>query len=133
MDRHIRVEGPAQRPAETLALRRGACRDITVLFLAACRTLGIPGRFVSGYQSRAQTPDGQRHLHAWAEAFYVLASGGRGMVTPSHCPASLGRACAPRAAPEQAATMPVEGGFYGPADGSMLTSTLDTSVRIATG
>ena len=42
---------------------------MTVLFLAACRSLGVPARFVSGYQAHADTPDGRRHLHAWPEAF----------------------------------------------------------------
>ena len=65
----IRDDGAARRPEETLALGHGACRDVTILFLAACRSLGAPARFVSGYQAKADTPDGRRHLHAWAEAF----------------------------------------------------------------
>ncbi len=62
----IRPDGAARPPEETLALGHGACRDVTMLFLAACRSLGIPARFVSGYQAHADTPDGRRHLHAWA-------------------------------------------------------------------
>ena len=69
MDRHIRPQGAAQSPAHTLATGKGACRDLTVLFMTACRSLGIPARFVSGYQAHADTPDGRRHLHAWAEVF----------------------------------------------------------------
>ncbi len=65
----IRDEGAARPAAATLALGHGACRDVTNLFLAACRSLGAPARFVSGYQAKADTPDGRRHLHAWPEAF----------------------------------------------------------------
>jgi hypothetical protein len=66
-DRQLRVEGAAQAPEQTLASARGACRDLSVLLLAACRSLGMAGPFVSGYQGQEQTPDGRRHLHAWAE------------------------------------------------------------------
>jgi transglutaminase-like putative cysteine protease len=68
-DRQVRHTGDAQSAAETLATRRGACRDLTVLFLAAARSLGFAARFCSGYQAAAQTPDGQRYLHAWPEVF----------------------------------------------------------------
>ena len=68
-DRHIRPDGAAQAPAHTLATGRGACRDLAVLFMTACRSLGIAARFVSGYQANADTPDGRRHLHAWPEVF----------------------------------------------------------------
>ena len=78
----IRPDGAARPPEETLALRHGACRDVTTLFLAACRSLGIPARFVSGYQAHADTPDGRRHLHAWPEAF-VAASAGAPMIQPT--------------------------------------------------
>lgn len=130
IDRQIRVEGAAQSPAQTLTSGRGACRDITVLFLAACRTLGIPGRFVSGYQARSQTPDGERHLHAWAEVF--VPSVGWSAWDPTHGVRVSDGHVALCAAPEQSATMPVEGGFFPPLEVESVTSTLDTSVRIAT-
>ena len=41
----IQIEGPARTPAHTLATGRGACRDVTVLFMAACHSLGIAARF----------------------------------------------------------------------------------------
>jgi transglutaminase-like putative cysteine protease len=126
MTAHVRHEGAAQRAGTTLATRRGACRDITVLFLAACRSQGIPARFVSGYHARTQTRDGQRYLHAWAEAF-VPGRGWSGW-DPTHGLRAADGHVALCAAPEQADTMPVEGGFYGNAQ----TSTLDWSLRIAT-
>ncbi len=45
----IREEGDAQPPEQTLATRTGACRDLTVLFMECCRSLGLAARFVSGY------------------------------------------------------------------------------------
>ncbi len=124
--RAIRIEGAAQPPARTLASGRGACRDLTALFMAACRSLGIAARFVSGYQAHAETADGDRHLHAWPEVFLPDA-GWRGF-DPTHGTAVSDGHVALCAAPDQAATMPIEGGFYG--DG--VTATLDYRVRIAT-
>ena len=123
--RNIRIEGAAQAPARTLAAGRGACRDLTVLFMAACRSLGIAARFVSGYQAHAETADGDRHLHAWPEV--LLSDAGWRGFDPTHGTAVSDGHVALCAAPEQAATMPIEGGFYG--DG--VTATLDYRVRIA--
>ena len=109
----IRDGGAARTPAETLALGHGACRDVTVLFLAACRSLGLPARFVSGYQAEAQTPDGRRHLHAWAEAL-LPGAGWRGY-DPTHGLSVTDGHVALCVAPGQAATMPVEGGYFGEA------------------
>ncbi len=122
----IRPEGAARPPEETLALGHGACRDVTLLFLAACRSLGVPTRFVSGYQAHAETPDGKRHLHAWPEAF-VPTLGWRAY-DPTHGVDVKDGHVALCAAPDQAGTMPVEGGFYG----RPVTSSLAYSVEIAT-
>ena len=130
IDRGIRPEGAAQSPETTLAIRSGACRDLTVLFVTACRSVGMAGRFVSGYQARAQTPDGRRHLHAWAEV-HRPGVGWSGW-DPMHDVRVSDGHVALAAAPGQAETMPVEGGFYTLPGTSELTSTLDHSVRIAT-
>jgi transglutaminase-like putative cysteine protease len=124
-NRHIRPSGAAQSPEHTLATGRGACRDITMLFIAACRSLGVAARFVSGYQAYAETPDGRRHLHAWPEVF-LPGSGWLGFDPTHGLPVADGHV-ALCAAPDQAATMPVEGGYYGDA----VSSTLDYDVRIA--
>jgi transglutaminase-like putative cysteine protease len=126
--RHIRPTGQARSASETLALREGACRDLTVLFLESCRHLGIAGRFVSGYQALAQTPDGQRHLHAWAEV-WLPGAGWRGWDATHGMRAGEGHV-ALCAAPTQEATMPIEGGFF--FQGTVVNSTLDHSVRIRT-
>jgi len=122
----IRAEGAARRPEQTLALGHGACRDVTILFIAACRSLGIPARFVSGYQAEADTPDGRRHLHAWPEAF-IPGEGWRAY-DPTHGLAVGEGHVALAAAPEQAGTMPLEGGYFGDA----VTSTLAYRVEIET-
>lgn len=122
---HIRDGGFAQAPQVTLATGAGACRDTAVLFIAAARAMGIPARFVSGYQARAETADGGRHLHAWPEV-HLLGLGWRGY-DPTHGLAVEDGHVALCAGPDQAATMPLEGGFWG--DG--VTSTLEYVVRIA--
>lgn len=124
IDRQIRVEGAAQTPAQTLATGRGACRDLTVLYLAVCRSLGVAGRFVSGYQGQEASPDGKRHLHAWPEVF-VPELGWLGWDPTHGVPVGPGHV-ALCAAPDQAATMPVDGGFY--FNGPTVTSTLGYSI-----
>jgi transglutaminase-like putative cysteine protease len=128
IDRHVRPSGNAREAHETLALGSGACRDLTVLFLAACRCQGLAARFVSGYQAQAQTPDGQRHLHAWAEVF--LPGAGFHGWDPMHGVRVGAGHVALCAAADQAATMPIEGGFF--FQGATVNSTLDHSVRIST-
>jgi len=125
--RHNRIEGYAQPPASTLANREGACRDITVLFMAACRHLGIPARFVSGYYVQPNSPDGLRQLHAWPE-LWLPGIGWRGWDPTNGIPVTDAHV-ALCVAPDQASTMPIDGGFY--ANG--VTATLDYSIRIATG
>lgn len=121
---HIRDGGFAQSAAVTLATAAGACRDTAVLFIAAARSQGIPARFVSGYQARAETADGRRHLHAWPEV-HLPGLGWRGF-DPTHGLAVEDGHVALAAAPDQAGTMPLEGGYFG--DG--VTSTLEYVVRI---
>ena len=127
-DKQIRTSGDAQASADTLASWQGACRDFTVLFLEAARSLGMPGRFCSGYQSTADTPDGRRYLHAWPEVF-VPGAGWRGW-DPTHGVAVGEGHVVLCAAPDQAETMPVVGGFY--FAGTSITSTLDFDLRITT-
>ena len=124
-ERKIRDAGYAQDPEETLTLAKGACRDLAALFMACARSLGLPARFVSGYQAQAETPDGKRHLHAWPEVF-LPGAGWRGYDPTHGCVVSQGHV-ALCAGPDQRATMPVEGGFFG--DG--VTSTLTHGLEIA--
>ncbi|MBJ7222396.1 MULTISPECIES: transglutaminase family protein [unclassified Brenneria] len=51
--------------AEAFAMQKGVCQDHTHVFLACCRSLNIPARYVSGYVYSQDT----QHvaMHAWAE------------------------------------------------------------------
>jgi transglutaminase-like putative cysteine protease len=71
----MRATGAPQQPAQTLADKRGSCRDYTTLFMAACRCLGMASRFVSGYLFG--NPQQEFQLHAWAEV-YLPGAGWRG-------------------------------------------------------
>jgi transglutaminase-like putative cysteine protease len=122
--REIRDDGqPAQSPGETLALGRGACRDLAVLFIAAAQALGHPARFVSGYR-RGDLARPDRHLHAWAEAC-VPGGGWRGW-DPVEGLAVADAHVALAASRTQAGAMPVSGAYAGGAD-----ATLAYTVRIA--
>lgn len=70
-----RLEGAAYSPETTLISKKGTCRDYAVLMIAACKSLGIAARFVSGYCYGSQL---QAHeLHAWVEV-YLPGAGWRG-------------------------------------------------------
>lgn len=59
----------ATTATEAFALKRGVCQDISHIFIAAARTLGIPARYVSGYFRRNDGVVDQEAGHAWTEAF----------------------------------------------------------------
>ncbi len=44
------------------------CQDITHIFVAAARSLGIPARYVGGHFHRVDGVTSQEAGHAWAEA-----------------------------------------------------------------
>ncbi len=121
----IRHGGAARAPAQTLAARAGACRDLTALFLDAARALGLAARFVSGYR-RGDLSRADRDLHAWAEV-YVEGGGWRGF-DPVEGLAVRDDHVAIAAAPDQASTMPVEGSYRGPGGGSQLEYAISVGV-----
>jgi transglutaminase-like putative cysteine protease len=55
--------------AQAFALKRGVCRDLTHVFIAAAHCLDIPARYVTGYLQLADRAAEQKAGHAWAEAF----------------------------------------------------------------
>jgi len=59
----------ATTAAEAFALRRGVCQDLTHIFVAAARQLGVPARYVGGHFYRADGVTAQEAGHAWAEAY----------------------------------------------------------------
>jgi len=54
--------------AEALEIGAGVCQDHAHLFIAACRSLGIPARYVTGYLQAAEDHQELLETHAWAEA-----------------------------------------------------------------
>jgi transglutaminase-like putative cysteine protease len=58
----------ATTAAQAFALRRGVCQDLSHVFIAVCRLLGIPARYVGGYFLRGDGVVDQEAGHAWAEA-----------------------------------------------------------------
>jgi transglutaminase-like putative cysteine protease len=59
----------ATTAAEAFALRRGVCQDLTHIFIAAARQLGIPARYVGGHFYRVDGVVEQDAGHAWVEAY----------------------------------------------------------------
>jgi transglutaminase-like putative cysteine protease len=53
---------------EAFRMKRGVCQDLSHVFIAAARHLGIPARYVSGYFMRNDGIVEQDAGHAWAEA-----------------------------------------------------------------
>ena len=71
-----RHTGPAWPASRTLKERVGSCRDLAMLMVEACRSVGIPSRFVSGYNFEEPILS-EYDLHAWAE-LYIPGAGWRG-------------------------------------------------------
>jgi len=72
-----RDDGDPMTPARTLDQKRGACRDVAMLFIVACRSQGLAARFVSGYSIHGPPEITAQELHAWAEV-YLPGAGWRG-------------------------------------------------------
>ena len=141
VEHEVREQGDPLPSEVTLAQGRGACRDAAVVFVDACRAVGLAARFVSGYQEGLpEDGDGtaangssspreqERHLHAWAEA-YVPGAGWRGF-DPSQGLAVADRhvALAAGATPRDAA--PTEGSFGPSHVRARLDASLDVRVRM---
>ena len=117
-----REDGPPRDPDATLDLRSGACRDLAVLYVECCRSVGLAARFVSGY---AHIDDSmEREFHAWAEV-YLPGGGWRGYDP------TLGLAVADRhvvvaAAADSVDAAAISGTFRGSA-----VATIESAVEIA--
>jgi transglutaminase-like putative cysteine protease len=108
--RIIRETGKPQEPAFTLQQRQGSCRDLTVLFIDACRAVGIAARFVSGYRRYGRDP-AKRYMHAWPEVF--LPGGGWRGYDPTQSALVTDLHVAVAASHEPAAAAPIQGAYFG--------------------
>ncbi|MPZ40619.1 MAG: transglutaminase family protein [Rhizobiales bacterium] len=59
----------ATTASEAFVLKRGVCQDLSHIFVAAARSVGIPARYISGHFHRDDGVTDQDAGHAWAEAF----------------------------------------------------------------
>ena len=61
--------GTTTTAAQAFALKRGVCQDLSHIFIAAARSLGVPARYIGGHFHRGDGVIEQEAGHAWAEAF----------------------------------------------------------------
>ena len=56
MDFEVDATNTGTSAIEAFALGHGVCQDFAHVFIAACRHLGIPARYVSGYLLQHRWP-----------------------------------------------------------------------------
>jgi transglutaminase-like putative cysteine protease len=69
------ITNVASAAGEAFAAGAGVCQDHAHLFIACCRRLGVPARYVSGYLGAGG--DERMASHAWADA-WIDGDGWRG-------------------------------------------------------
>lgn len=107
-----RESGGPLHPEDTLARRGGACRDLALLFMECCRSVGLAARFISGYGYRENVVSlEKRHMHAWAEVY--LPGGGWKGFDPSIGLAVSGEHVAVASAADPENASPTCGTFRG--------------------
>jgi transglutaminase-like putative cysteine protease len=77
----VREEGDPWAAGVTIQRKQGSCRDFAVVFMEACRAMGLAARFVSGYEE-GDANVGEWELHGWVEV-YLPGGGWRGY-DPTH-------------------------------------------------
>jgi transglutaminase-like putative cysteine protease len=115
--------GAPRSAEETYLSRVGSSRDLAVLFMDACRYVGIAARFVNGYFENGSAND-QLSLHSWGEV-YLPCVGWRGY-DASQGLAVTDRHVAIAAAGDPLLAAPVSGTFRGNA----VTSELHAEIEI---
>jgi transglutaminase-like putative cysteine protease len=123
MTQEVRPTGDPMPAGQTLALRRGACRDMAVLFIEVCRAVGVAARFVTGYEM-GDPGSNERDLHAWGEV-YLNGAGWRGY-DPSQGLAVADRHVAVAAAAEPSAAAPTLGSYRG----TNVASSMETMITV---
>ena len=119
--RHV---GPAWPAGRTLRERIGSCRDLAMLMVTCCRVVGLPARFVSGYQLLDPAP-AHYDLHAWAEVYFPGA-GWRGFDPSAGCEVSE-RYVVLATSSKPDLTAAVSGSFSGPPS---INSSLDWCISV---
>ena len=111
------------RADEVLALGRGVCQDFAHVLLAACRCVGIPARYVSGYLYDPTLQGANAASHAWVDVF----DGERGWVAldPTHAREQTDAYVRVAVGRDYADVPPTRGVFKGGA-----TETLDVQVSL---
>lgn len=118
----------ASDAATAFSTGRGIAQDLTHVFIACARTLGIPARYVSGL---VYMPDGDEHPdapHAWAEA-HVEGLGWVGF-DPAHDVCPTDRYIRLAAGLDYLGAAPVRGAQLG-GDGETLEVRLDVFEKLA--
>ncbi|MET1028638.1 MAG: transglutaminase family protein [Dongiaceae bacterium] len=59
----------ATAAVEAFALKRGVCQDLTHIFIACARSLGLPARYIGGYLWHSDEMSQEEAGHAWAEVY----------------------------------------------------------------
>jgi len=126
----IRLDGGPLPSEVTLQERTGSCRDLAVLFIDACRAVGMAARFVSGYQAR-ELGRRQEYMHAWAEV-YLPGAGWRGF-DPTEGLAVADRHVAVAAAAVPGGAGPIEGTLRGAGVSATMQVDLELQVSDASG
>jgi len=107
-----RESGEPLHPNDILARHSGACRDLALLFMECCRSVGLAARFVSGYgYGDITTSMDRRYMHAWVEVY--LPGGGWRAFDPSIGLAVAGEHMAVAAAADPEDASPTCGMFRG--------------------
>ena len=122
----VRGVGAPRSAEETYLSRAGSSRDLAVLFMDACRYVGIAARFVNGYYHDGGATD-RLTLHSWGEV-YLPGVGWRGY-DPSQGLAVTDRHVAIAAAGDPLLSAPVSGTFRGNAVSAELRA--EINIRVA--
>ncbi len=73
VNRHVAFESNTSTSitsaCDTLASRKGVCRDFAHLMIALCRAVNIPARFATGFDFGADPALGPPDFHAYVEAY----------------------------------------------------------------
>jgi transglutaminase-like putative cysteine protease len=138
-----REEEGVQSPSETLARRRGSCRDFALLMMEAVRSLGLAARFVTGYVFDPAVEDGGAVVnairggqaiqgggatHAWVQVYLP----GAGWVEYDPTNGIIGGENLIRVgvARDPSQAIPLQGSYFGPAESFVK---MDVSVDVLRG